>query len=70
MSVWTQFSLKYEKQIGQILSTHSGIKAGECFTESVAYFRLCGSDALSEQVETEQSALAENPTNKPEINGA
>jgi tetratricopeptide (TPR) repeat protein len=45
-------------------------KARDCFTESVAYFRQCGSDALSEQVETEQGALAESPTNKPEINGA
>jgi class 3 adenylate cyclase len=41
-------------------------KARDCFTESVAYFRQCGSDALSKQVETKQSALAESPTNKPE----
>ena len=45
-------------------------KARDCFSESVAYFRQCGSDALSKQVETEQSALAESPTNKPGINGA
>ena len=44
-------------------------RARDCFTESVAYFRLCGSDVLSKQVESEQSALAEGPTNKPEING-
>ena len=44
-------------------------RARDCFTESVAYFRLCGSDALSKQVESEQSALTEGPTNKPEING-
>ena len=36
------------------------------FPESVAYFRQCGSDALFEQGETEQAALAKRLTNKPE----
>ncbi|MFZ0610634.1 MAG: AAA family ATPase [Desulfobacterales bacterium] len=32
-------------------------KAKECFIEAVGYLRLCGSDILLRQVETEQSAL-------------
>jgi predicted ATPase len=58
-------ALGYHFQRGRSLD-----KAGDCFTESVAYFRLCGSDTLSEQVETEQVALTENPTNKQEKKGA
>ncbi len=34
-------------------------KARDCFAEAVGYLRLCGSDILLQQVETEQSALAD-----------
>lgn len=34
-------------------------KAKECFSEAVGYLRLCGSDILLQQVETEQGALAD-----------
>jgi hypothetical protein len=54
-------ALAYHYQRGRSLD-----KARDCFTESVAYFRPYGSDAVSNQVETEQSALAEYPINKPE----
>ncbi len=40
------------------------------FPESVAYFRQCGSDALFEQDETKQGALAERLKNKPKKKGS